>query len=84
MCKGEELTAFLSRVGKSYDRIVYVGDGENDFCPILRMRSQDLALARRGRSLEERIIKEGQQAGLKCEVKYWAGAWEVEDIFNQF
>lgn len=35
---GEELTAFLERHGKDFDRIVYVGDGSNDFCPILRLR----------------------------------------------
>ena len=38
MCKGEELEAFLRRHGKDFDRIIYVGDGSNDFCPILRLR----------------------------------------------
>lgn len=35
---GEELEAFLNRSGYSFDRVVYVGDGSNDFCPILRLR----------------------------------------------
>lgn len=35
---GEELEAFLSRKGVEYDHIAYVGDGTNDFCPILRLR----------------------------------------------
>jgi pyridoxal phosphate phosphatase PHOSPHO2 len=35
---GEELAAFLERHKPGYDRIVYVGDGSNDFCPILRLR----------------------------------------------
>jgi len=35
---GDELEAFLARHLPEYDRIIYVGDGENDFCPILRMR----------------------------------------------
>ncbi|KAG0701323.1 putative phosphatase-domain-containing protein [Suillus ampliporus] len=80
MCKGEELTAFLERHKPGYDRIIYVGDGSNDFCPILRLRSQDMVLCRRFRGLEHRISQEG---GLQCQVKYWAGAWEVEEIFNQ-
>ena len=39
MCKGQELEAFLERTGgrAQYDRIVYVGDGSNDFCPLLRL-----------------------------------------------
>ncbi|KAH7929823.1 hypothetical protein BV22DRAFT_1029000 [Leucogyrophana mollusca] len=81
MCKGEELDAFLKRHQPDYDRIIYVGDGSNDFCPILRMRSQDMVLCRRFRGLEHRIAKEGEERGLKCQVKYWAGAWEVEEIF---
>jgi pyridoxal phosphate phosphatase PHOSPHO2 len=41
-----------------------------------------MVLCRRYRGLESKIAKEGKELGLKCEVKYWAGAWEVEEIFN--
>jgi hypothetical protein len=34
---GQELKAFLKRQG-DYDRIIYVGDGSNDFCPIVELR----------------------------------------------
>lgn len=37
---GEELDAFLARHPTTFDRVIYVGDGSNDFCPILRMRRQ--------------------------------------------
>jgi pyridoxal phosphate phosphatase PHOSPHO2 len=39
-----------------------------------------MVLCRRFRGLERRISQEG---GLQCQVKYWAGAWEVEEIFGQ-
>jgi len=83
MCKGEELDAFVHRHGPSYDRVIYVGDGHNDFCPILRLREQDMVLCRNDRGLSKRIAKEGTTAGLKCQVKYWGGAWEVEEIFDK-
>jgi len=83
MCKGEELDAFLQRHSATFDRIIYVGDGANDFCPVLRLRSQDMVLVRRYRGLEGRLSREGKKEALKCQVKYWAGAWEVEEIFNQ-
>ena len=35
---GDELDAYLARKGEHFDRIIYVGDGSNDFCPILRLR----------------------------------------------
>lgn len=40
---GEELDAFLQRHGKQFDRIIYVGDGSNDFCPILHLRRSVLS-----------------------------------------
>ncbi|TFL01568.1 phosphatase phospho-type [Pterulicium gracile] len=82
MCKGEELDAFLERHGKAFDRIVYVGDGGNDFCPILRMRSTDIVFCRNFRGLQKRIEQEGKSKGLKCQVQYWLGAWEVEQMFE--
>ncbi|KAG8985125.1 hypothetical protein FRB93_006077 [Tulasnella sp. JGI-2019a] len=83
MCKGEELDAYLARKGglEAFDKLVYIGDGSNDFCPILHLREQDLSLARVQRGLERRIKNEGPAAGLKSQVKYWLGAWEVEEIF---
>ncbi|KAF8919834.1 phosphatase phospho-type [Mucidula mucida] len=80
MCKGAELDAFLKRHGE-YDQVIYVGDGSNDFCPVLRLRSQDLVLCRTMRGLQRRITKEG---GLKCQIKYWEGAWEIEELYATF
>lgn len=42
--------------------------------------SKDVVLCRTGRALERRIkgAKEGQ---VKATVKYWEGAWEVEEYY---
>lgn len=84
MCKGEELEAYLERQGgrSTYDRIVYIGDGSNDFCPLLRLTKNDLALVRFDYSLARRIAKEGETAGMTVPVSYWEGAWEVELAFE--
>jgi len=82
MCKGEELEAFLER-NPAYDRVIYVGDGKNDFCPVLRLRSEDMVLCRRYRGLEQRILKEGEKEQLRCKVRHWVGAWEVEEAFKE-
>ncbi|WFD00861.1 pyridoxal phosphatase [Malassezia yamatoensis] len=76
MCKGDELKAFLNRhTTESYERIIYVGDGGNDYCPVLRLNKNDMALVRRHRGLAKRILEEGQ---VQCNVRYWSGAWEAE------
>ncbi|KIY74449.1 hypothetical protein CYLTODRAFT_433769 [Cylindrobasidium torrendii FP15055 ss-10] len=79
MCKGDELEAFLQRHG-DFDQIIYVGDGSNDYCPVLRLRSQDTVLCRTMRGLSKRIEKGPPQ----CHVKYWDGAWEIEELYKTF
>ncbi|WWC64507.1 uncharacterized protein I303_107117 [Kwoniella dejecticola CBS 10117] len=81
MCKGDELDAYLASHGgkDSYEKIVYVGDGGNDFCPLLRMRKGDLGLVRKGLELDARVKEEGEKAGLKIDVKYWEQAWQIDE-----
>ena len=42
-----------------------------------------MVLCRRFRGLEKRISEEGTTEGLRCQVRYWDGAWEVEEIFEE-
>lgn len=84
MCKGDELDAWMAANGgwEAWDRVSYVGDGGNDFCPIVRMRKGDWALVRKNMELDGRVKEEGAEKGLKVDVKRWEGAWEVEEIFQ--
>lgn len=41
-----------------------------------------MAFVRSHRELQRRIERDGQKAGLKAEVHYWGGAWEVELLFQ--
>ncbi|WWC91767.1 uncharacterized protein L201_006714 [Kwoniella dendrophila CBS 6074] len=81
MCKGDELDNYLKNNGgkDSFEKIVYIGDGGNDFCPLLRMRSKDLALVRKGLELDQRVKEEGEKEGLKLQVKYWEQAWQIDE-----
>jgi pyridoxal phosphate phosphatase PHOSPHO2 len=40
-----------------------------------------MVLARVSRGLERRIKRDGDDMGLKCQVKYWDSAWEIEEVF---
>jgi len=91
MCKGQELTRYLDAHRQSdnteFDRIIYVGDGSNDFCPVLCLRRQDVVLCRRSLGLERKIADErakGDASRLQCTVEYWSGAWEVEEKFKAY
>ncbi|KDN35647.1 hypothetical protein K437DRAFT_230141 [Tilletiaria anomala UBC 951] len=82
MCKGEELDAFIARHGgrQAFERIIYVGDGGNDFCPVLRLGAQDVAFVRLHRGLQKRILSEG---GIQAAIRWWAGAWEMEGLLGE-
>ena len=43
----------------------------------------DRVLCRKHRGLEKRIAKDGESLGMQCKAFYWAGAWEVEELFSQ-
>jgi hypothetical protein len=44
--------------------------------------SQDSVYCRSNRGLQKRIQKEAEKEGLKCQIRYWGGAWEVEEMFH--
>lgn len=81
MCKGDELDAWLAAHGgkDSFDKILYVGDGGNDFCPLLRMRAGDVACVRKNCELQTRVEKEGPAKGLKVDVAIWDQAWILDE-----
>lgn len=86
MCKGAELAAYLEHMNgsKSFDRIAYVGDGDNDYCPLAKVLSKnDYALVRAHKELPRRINQEKERGNhLSCNVIQWEGAWQIEQIFS--
>ena len=42
---------------QKYTRVVYVGDGLNDLCPLLQLNSTDVGVVRRGFSLDKALTK---------------------------
>ncbi|GAA5841204.1 hypothetical protein JCM11251_003233 [Rhodosporidiobolus azoricus] len=84
MCKGEELEAWVARNGgwDAFDKIIYLGDGGNDLCPVLHLRPQDVVLARSYRELFRKLNDKTGKTDVKCEVVHWGGAWEVEQYLQ--
>jgi pyridoxal phosphate phosphatase PHOSPHO2 len=64
----------------SYERMVYVGDSKNDVCPSLSLKSTDLVLARKGRSMEAILKQDEFQSRLKAKLVIWNDGSDVYDI----
>lgn len=74
LCKGQILTDYVAKrreQGKQFDRIVYVGDGKNDLCPILRLSHADLACPRKDYVLVKLLSKLPHHLSLEAKVLPW-------------
>lgn len=82
LCKRRVLHDFRenqAKAGVHYERICYIGDGGNDFCPIKELREGDIAMPRKGFTLEKllcKAISEGPEA-LGAKIMPWTSGNEI-------
>ena len=81
MCKGHILTEHCQNSGVSYDVVVYVGDGTNDFCPTLRLHETDIVFPRRSFSLDKRIA-EGRDK-VAAMVRPWDTGFDIMNALKE-
>ncbi|KAH8396385.1 hypothetical protein KR222_009564, partial [Zaprionus bogoriensis] len=73
LCKGGIMRGLMRCT--CYGRIIYVGDGGNDLCPILQLRAGDVACVRRGFELHGRLP--AYRKRLRCQVFSWRDGHEL-------
>lgn len=90
LCKGRILEEFVESQrakGVIYDRVIYAGDGYNDFCPMLRLKKGDLACAREDYKCADLVrltllnqpIDTGATYNLKCDTVFWKSGYDILD-----
>ncbi|XP_011869005.1 PREDICTED: pyridoxal phosphate phosphatase PHOSPHO2-like isoform X2 [Vollenhovia emeryi] len=87
LCKGQVLMDYIQdkrERGESYERIVYIGDGRNDLCPILRLSEADLACPRKGYPLLDRLNKLPTSVSTKAKIVPWQDGTELRRNLEQF
>lgn len=82
LCKKKVLELFLSEQaggGVEYKRVFYVGDGGNDLCPTSCLRGRDVAMPRKGYTLEKLLGKLAGQGStaLQAKVIAWDSGTEI-------
>ena len=81
LCKGHILNEHHSEAlknGLEYSTIVYIGDGSNDLCPSLKLRSNDICFARNGYSLVKKI-EELPANEMQARVIRWNDALDIAE-----
>lgn len=88
ICKGDAIEQFVKEQADKrnviYEKIFYIGDGSNDYCPILRLGPMDYGLAREGFALQKKLRSDLDSDESKDKIdaiiKYWADGNELKQI----
>lgn len=83
ICKGSVLAKHLEQKSNSDKKLVYVGDGRNDYCPGLYLNKNDFYYVRSNHSLEKLLRKDPSLAEkLAVNVSYWKSAQDILENLN--
>lgn len=90
LCKGHILETYINErqaEGEEFEAVVYIGDGQNDFCPALKLNENDFLFPRSGFNLERLInnppsdlLYEGKR--VKGKVHSWVSALEIKEVLQ--
>ncbi|XP_059485496.1 probable phosphatase phospho2 [Neocloeon triangulifer] len=86
LCKGHILQSYVNeraKEGVKFDCIGYVGDGNNDLCPCLKLSQVDLAFPRKDYSLAKMISKEDFQHKIEAGVHIWESGHEILEVIRK-
>jgi len=81
LCKGEILRTYIQ--SGRYDRVFYVGDSENDWCPSALLSKDDHVLLRKNFSLHNRLLAGENRLTITANIHLWERAEDVRDIFKR-
>lgn len=85
-CKKEMFTEHLQKLEDSdkYKRLVFVGDGPNDYCASLVLRENDVLFPRKNYPLYNMLYNQGLIKTLKCDIIPWADGKVILDTISKF
>ena len=79
LCKSNEIKKYLAKNRNKFKKILYVGDGSNDFCPSKNiLKNGDIVFPRYDKTLYKMIFEEKiEKEKLICEIVPWKTANEI-------
>lgn len=89
LCKGSILENFIAKKQLtdlvSYENVVYVGDGTNDICPVMRLGEKDVGCARKGFGMT-RILEKNKNTKLTAKSKliFWDNGFDLMEQLQDF
>jgi pyridoxal phosphate phosphatase PHOSPHO2 len=87
LCKGKEMREvvlpILKKENEQVKRIVYVGDGTNDFCPSTELGPGDVVMVRAGLGLDKLLKNSAEhRERIKAKVVFWESYPELASLLR--
>lgn len=88
LCKGQILENYIEERTKGnivFTHVAFIGDGQNDFCPSLRLSHKDFVFPREGYSLVKYIEKMKTEQGLhiKANIHTWSSGLDILKVLSE-
>ena len=83
-CKGFEIKKYIEKSKNKFEKILFVCDGSNDFCPSKNtLKKGDIVFPRFEHNLYNKLFKEKLRDQLVCDVCPWKNAEEIISKLKQ-
>lgn len=82
ICKTDEYEKLMTKCGEEVKKVVFVCDGENDYCLARNLKEGDVAFVRKDFGLDKKMKKDGIK--LKCEVVYWETGTDIKNVLEKY
>lgn len=68
----------------NYSKIIFAGDGENDYCPATLLKENDVLFPRKDFPLSNKLYNKGYIKNLKCSHVVWEDGFLIIETLKQF
>ncbi len=85
LCKGLAMKEYIQDAQADQDcpLIIYIGDGQNDFCPIKSLTSTDFAFIRKDHSLHK-LLTSGDidSTEIAAQISFWTTGNDIDKVLK--
>ena len=84
LCKSLAMNNFFANYKRGgYYKVIFIGDGANDFCFSKHLNENDILFPRNGYSLYRILFDENKKSMIKAEIHPWNNGLDILNVLNE-
>jgi pyridoxal phosphate phosphatase PHOSPHO2 len=68
---------------ESYNKVIFIGDGSNDFCFSKHLNENDILFPRKNFSLYNILYNDNKKNKIKAEIHPWENGIQIVDVLKK-